>query len=217
MWKPRSVTHWVCESHRREDNRDFARRDFRENAAQSAGCSSRTTKRAVRKDGALLVLACHLKLPFVMGYIPENARWYLADIVVEHKIEDDDRNVIHINTILVRANSPERAYERALKFGQESEMEYLNPNDKMVRVVFRGLRDLNVIHDGLRSGSELNYEERIGLTEARVAKLISPKKELGVFADRVPPSRDKPNYMPKNVMEGLREFGFDDDDIYEKP
>lgn len=152
-----------------------------------------------------------------MGYIPENARWYLADIVLEHKIEDDERNVIHINTTLIRANSPERAYVRAMKLGKEAEHEYLNMNDKMVQTVFRGLRDLNVIHDGLRSGSELIYEERIGLTEARVGKLISPKKELGVFADRVPPSRDKPNYMPKNVMEGLREFGFDDDDIYEKP
>lgn len=149
-----------------------------------------------------------------MGYIPDDAKWYLADIVVEHKIEDEPRNVIHINTMLVRANLPERAYARALKLGQEAEHEYKNTDGKTVQVVFRGLRDLNVIYDKLRSGAELIYQERIGQTEEQVASLISPKGELGVFEERRKPSKDKPNYMPGDVMEMLKEAGFGESDIY---
>jgi len=149
-----------------------------------------------------------------MGYIPPDARWYLADIVIEHQIEDEARNVVHINTVLVRANSPERAYANAMKIGEEAQYNYLNMNDKMVHLLFRGLRDLNVIYEPLRSGAELIYEEQIGLTESQVAELVSAKNELGVFMERVPPSRDRPNYMPKDIMEGLREEGWNDEDIF---
>ena len=74
-----------------------------------------------------------------MGYIPEGARWYLADIVLEHIIDGDPRNVVHVNTHLVEAHSPEEAYAKALDLGRCSELEYLNTDSKQVRVVFRGL------------------------------------------------------------------------------
>ena len=45
----------------------------------------------------------------VMGYIPPDAKWYLADIVEQATIEDDPRRVIPINTILIHADSPEAA------------------------------------------------------------------------------------------------------------
>ncbi len=150
-----------------------------------------------------------------MGYVPEDARWYLADIVLEHIIEDEPRNVVHINTVLVRANSPERAYARALKIGEESQHEYQNTDGKKVETKFRGLGDLKVIYDKLRSGAELMYQERIGLPEKDVAKLVSPKEELDVFAERVGPTRDEPNYMPATVMDMLKDAGWSEDDIYE--
>ena len=149
-----------------------------------------------------------------MGYIPADAKWYLADVVIEHKIEAEPRNVIHINTLLVRASSPERAYARALELGQEAELEYRNTDGKLVRTIFHGLRDLNVIFDDLRSGSELIYQERVGQTEAQVAQLISPKDELGVFEARRKPSRDDPNYMPASIMQALEEAGFEENDLY---
>jgi hypothetical protein len=40
-----------------------------------------------------------------MGYIPTDAKWYLADIVMEITIQGDSRNVVHVNTTLVRADS----------------------------------------------------------------------------------------------------------------
>lgn len=171
-------------------------------------------------EGRRLSLAAHsfagawLKLRSIMAYVPENARWYLADVVIEHKIEDEPRNVIHINTLLVRANSPERAYQRALKLGKDAEHEYQNSDDKTVRVLFRGLRDLAVIYEPLRSGCEIIYSERVGLTEEETAKIVSPKEELGVFEEVQKPSKNDPNYMPKEIMEALYEAGLNDSDMF---
>jgi hypothetical protein len=94
-----------------------------------------------------------------MAYIPKGAKWYLADIVMEITIEDDPVNLIHINITLIRADSPEEAYERALECGKQSEFTEPDIYGKMMTHTFRGLRDLNVIHEELEHGSELVYEQ----------------------------------------------------------
>ncbi len=42
-----------------------------------------------------------------MGYIPEDAKWYIAELVMEFQIESDSRNVVHVTIVLIRADSPE--------------------------------------------------------------------------------------------------------------
>ena len=56
-----------------------------------------------------------------MGDIPENAKWYLADIVQEITVEDDPHNVVHTNLVLIRADSPEEAYQKAMELGLAGE------------------------------------------------------------------------------------------------
>ena len=133
-----------------------------------------------------------------MAYIPEDAEWYLAEIVVEILVEDDPRNVIWINVVLIRANSPEEAYKKALERGKTEEQTYENPQGKSVVMTFKGLRDLLVIHDKLEDGAELSYSEQTGLTETQVNDLITPKHQLGVFAPIE--HEDKPNYATGDVM-----------------
>lgn len=136
-----------------------------------------------------------------MGYIPDDAEWYLADIVLEITVEDDPRNVIHTNSVLVRADSPEDAYEEALKLGAASESTYENVAGKQITFRFRGLRDLNVIHDELKHGAELTYSEDVGWDEARIQKWISPKEELGIFSPIMP--TDKPDYRSGDIVRRL--------------
>ncbi len=142
-----------------------------------------------------------------MSYIPEDAQWYVADIIEEMRIEADPRNVVHINTVLVRANSPDEAYQRALELGQEAEYCYENTDGRMVSVIFRGLGQLSVVHDELEHGAELLYREKIDFPEEEIRSLVAPKEQLGVFAPRRPPSG--PNYMPNSVMKDLERMGFD--------
>ena len=133
-----------------------------------------------------------------MAFNPKGAKWYLADVVLEFIVQDDARNVVHINTVLVEASSPEDAYKKAIELGKSDQSEYLNTNGKKVKVRFRGLKELNVIHDDLDHGTELTYREEVGLSEGAIKKLTRNKSKLGVFQE-IMEKADVPNYLPISV------------------
>jgi hypothetical protein len=131
----------------------------------------------------------------VMGFIPESARWYIAGLIFEHTIDGDPCNVVHVNSHLVNAGSSEEAYRKANELGRAQEQEYVNTDGEVVRVTFRGLRDLDVIDDDLEDGGELFYEESQGVAEDDLRKWVTAKEALSVFAPRRGPAGG-PNYLP---------------------
>ena len=124
----------------------------------------------------------------IMGYVPLDAKWWLADLAIEFTIEGEPGNRVHFNLTLVRADSREEAYEKALRFGAEEESTYSNSDGQTVNARFRGLRDLYVIYDELEDGAELLYEEAHDLPEEKLAASIKPKERLSVFEPWSPPS-----------------------------
>ncbi len=143
-----------------------------------------------------------------MGHIPKDVEWFLAEIVLEIKVEGDSRNVVHNNWTLVRAHTAEEAYERAVQLGKGQESEYLNPEGKRVQFTFRGLRELSCIHDPLEHGSEITFEERIGISEDDVLKMLTPKTDLDVFKPWEPRKRGScPDYAAKDVVEAVEAMG----------
>lgn len=143
-----------------------------------------------------------------MTFIPKAAKWYIADIVLEFVIEDDSRNVVHVNTMLMKATSPEDAYNKAMELGKSEETEYPNSDAKKVTVRFRGLRDLNVIHDELNHGAELSFEEEVGVSESAIRERVRDKSNLALFKT-FEEERDIPNYSSDFVMKNLQaHFGF---------
>ena len=136
-----------------------------------------------------------------MGFIPTGAKWYLADIVQQITVEDDPRSVVHTNLVLVRADSPEEAYRRAMELGAAGEQSYENPEGRQVTFKFRGLRDLNVIHDELEHGTELTYREDVGMDEDAIRRWVTPKEELGVFAPITPSTG--PIYISRDIIDKL--------------
>ena len=139
-----------------------------------------------------------------MGYIPEDAKWYIAELVMEFQIEGDSRNVVHVNIVLIRADSPEEAFEKAEQLGREDEDTYKNPDNHTVTVTYRGIRALNVIHDELEHGAELMYEEKIGVCEDKLQAMLTPKSELAIFRPWQPKDSSVPDYSSKEVMEKVR-------------
>lgn len=127
-----------------------------------------------------------------MAHIPADSKWYLAEIVEEFQIDGESDNIVHTNVVLVRADSPEEAYDRATALGREIEMTYTNPENKTVRAIYRGLRDLNVIFGELEHGTELIYSKQTGVSEADLARWISRKEDLGVFRPRDTSQDDPP-------------------------
>ncbi len=151
-----------------------------------------------------------------MGFIPKGAHGYLAEIVLEHVVEGDRRNLVHVNTCLVEAASPEEAYRKAIQLGREAQFRYLNTDSKRVRVRFRGLRELNVIHGALEHGAELSFEEAVAVPERKLKRWATPKRKLSVFAPRRP-RQGGPNYMPLSIMRELEAAGFSRTDVEGKP
>lgn len=134
-----------------------------------------------------------------MAYIPINAEWYVAEIVEEMTVEGDDRNVVHGNLVLIRAKSPDEAYDRAVELGKRAESVYENPEGRRVVSKFRGLRQLDAVHDRLEHGTELRYSEEVSVPEQRIANLVKSKQELNVFCEIE--QSTGPNYSSKDVLE----------------
>jgi uncharacterized protein DUF4288 len=134
-------------------------------------------------------------------YIPPGARWYIAEILQEIRVEGDVRNIVHKNLTLIRADSPQEAYERALSLGRESETSYENPDGKQVHITFRGLSELNVIGDELDHGAEILYEDKVAVSEDQIERWIVPKNQLAAFRDIDPSSG--PNYSSKEIMDDV--------------
>lgn len=128
----------------------------------------------------------------------QDIKWYVAEIIIHITVEGDSRSVVHNNMILVRATSDEEAYEQAVKLGKEAEQSYLNIDGKRVDSHFRGLHDLNLIHDNLEHGTEIIYSEEIGKDEVEIKSLLTPKEKLGIFAPRKPNAG--PNYSSGEVQ-----------------
>jgi hypothetical protein len=141
-----------------------------------------------------------------MPFIPKNAEWYLAEIVIEFQVETDDRNIVHVNFMLIEASSPEEAYNKALRLGQISNGEHINDEGNRVKVAFRGLRNLHVIYEPLEDGAEILYEEHQGISESNLGKLVRPKEMLNVFRSDLnegrAPATDDPAHPQRSSTTG---------------
>lgn len=138
-----------------------------------------------------------------MGYVPDNAEWFLADVVQEIRVAGSKRNIVHINSVIVHAESPHAPYARATEMGKRGNTSYMNEEGKRVTIRFRGLRNLDVIYDPLEDGCEIMYAEKLGVTEKGMRKLVRPKRQLEVFMPiRSRPGR--PNFSSKEIMDEVK-------------
>jgi len=138
-----------------------------------------------------------------MAYIPEDAKWYLADIVEVITVEGDPRNVVHTNLTLIRADSPEDAYRKAIELGTSADRSYRNPAGKLVTFRFAGLGDLNVVHEDFEHGAELIFSEDVDVDAATIDSWVSSKEDLAVFREAAP--NPGPDYRAADLVEELYE------------
>lgn len=130
-----------------------------------------------------------------MAFIPPGIQWYLADIVLEHRIDGDSRNLVYFNTHLVEASSPDEAYDKAQNLGRSADEQHENTDGRTITVLFRGLRALSVIHEPLEDGAEIMYNEEIGMSEEKLVECCPPRERLGVFLP-IETKTGGPNSMP---------------------
>jgi hypothetical protein len=124
----------------------------------------------------------------------------LADLVVEFRVSGSKRNIVHINHVIIHARSPEVAYARAMAIGKRGTMSYLNPHGKRVTKRFRGLGNLDVIYDPLEDECEIMYQEKMGMSEKGVRKMLRRKRDLEVFRP-IGGRRGRPDFSSKEIMD----------------
>lgn len=147
-----------------------------------------------------------------MSLSESSPSWYLADIVEVITVEDDARNVVHINTVLISATSSNEAFDKALKIGRTANSRYQNPEGKAVQIEFRGLKELSLVEEPLEDGAEIAWTELVSVPEAEIAESVRPKEELSVFASRRV-GLGKPNYLSSEIALELQARGFTREEI----
>ena len=123
-------------------------------------------------------------------WVPTEMEWFRADLIQEFRFANGDHPLVWVNQILIRADSIELAYTKALAHGELYNETFTNSDGILVTVRFRGLEDLYLIYDKLEDGAELLYTEYDDLTEEDILNMITPQELLAAFQAHDPASPD---------------------------
>ncbi len=120
----------------------------------------------------------------------DDIKWYLSYEILYFELDDPSTQqdyVVWENLILIKADNPEEAYEKAMKHGFLSEGE-VKINDQKGRCRFKGLKKLIKIYEELEDGAEIEWR-KYELSKAELEAVIEPKQELHAFKP-LPPAED---------------------------
>lgn len=120
----------------------------------------------------------------------DDVKWYLSYEVLYFELADPSAQQDYLvweNLILIHANDPEEAYEKAVRHGLASEEEVrINGQEGYCR--FKGLKKLIKIYEEIEDGAEIEWRE-YELSKVAIEALIPPKQELHAFQP-LPPAEN---------------------------
>lgn len=114
----------------------------------------------------------------------ENRNWYIAEII--EKCEPLDRNekqdlrrvTTWGNHHLIKANSAEKAYEKAIKIGKEAEYQFTNTDKVEMEWIFVGIAELVPIHEDIEDGAEIMWTDYGFISERKTKRFALTKEEI---------------------------------------
>jgi hypothetical protein len=119
--------------------------------------------------------------------------WWLATYLARFELRgaaprnSRSRCLAWESTILVRANTREAAYRRALRLARLNTprrwRRYGPPPGRLGRWVLVGLSDLLPIYEPLRHGAEIQWAEHRNTTVGWTRRRVKGRRELEVFDD----------------------------------
>lgn len=117
--------------------------------------------------------------------------WYVASLLHRFEWYDEDKENFNRrclaweNQILIKADSPEQAYTKAIKYGklheESGEMWETGNEERKGKWRFEGLRSLLPIYDELEDGAEIVWKEYESRSVKKVKSWVKSKEELEVF------------------------------------
>jgi hypothetical protein len=123
----------------------------------------------------------------------KNKNWFIVEIIekcepVNHDENNDLRRVTTWgNHILIKADSVEKAFDKAVKIGKEGEYKFTNTDNLEMEWKFVGIGELLPIHEDIEDGAELMWNNygfisnrrtmKMSYEKSEILELLKPKKE----------------------------------------
>lgn len=121
----------------------------------------------------------------------ENGKWYIAEII--EKCEPVNRNETQElrrvktwgNFHIIKAETPKKAYDKAVKIGKEAEYKFTNSDNLEMEWIFIGIGNLIPIYEDIEDGSEIMWENYGDISNRRAMKFpISEEKLLAELKEK---------------------------------
>lgn len=114
----------------------------------------------------------------------KNGNWYIVEII--EKCEPVERNETQElrrvttwgNHHLIKADSPEKAFEKAVKLGKEAEYKFTNTDKIEMEWIFVGIGEILPIYEDIEDGAELMWNDYGFISNRRTMRMPYKKKEL---------------------------------------
>ena len=114
----------------------------------------------------------------------KNGNWYIVEIIekcepVERNEKQELRRVTTWgNHHLIKADSPEKAFDKAVKLGKEAEYKFTNSDKIEMEWIFVGIGELLPIYEDIEDGAELMQNDYGFISNRRTMRMPYKKKEL---------------------------------------
>lgn len=114
----------------------------------------------------------------------QNGDWYIVEIVekcepAERNEKQDLRRVTTWgNHHLIKAESPEKAFDKAVKLGEEKNYKFTNSNGIEMENSFVGIGELLPIYEDIEDGAEIMWTDYGNISNRRAERFVKNKKEL---------------------------------------
>jgi hypothetical protein len=119
--------------------------------------------------------------------------WWVATTIERFQFDDEDISNPHrrcrafTNTVILKADDRERAYEKAVEYGNcgiDSKSDWSDEKGRKGKWIFEGLSNLIPIYDEIDpDGTEIVFDDDIGVSVKRVKSWVRNKSELEAFDD----------------------------------
>ena len=114
----------------------------------------------------------------------EKRNWYIVEIIekceaVNRNEKQDLRRVTTWgNHHLIKADTPEKAFDKAVKLGKESNYKFINSDNVEMESIFVGIGELLPIYEDIEDCAELMWRDYGFISNRRTMKMSFEKQEL---------------------------------------
>ena len=114
----------------------------------------------------------------------QNKNWFIVEIlekcepVIRNEKNDLRRVTTWGNHHLIKADSPEQAFDKAVILGKEKNYKFTNSDKIEMESIFVGIGELIPIYEDIEDGAELMWTDYGFISNRRTMKMAYKKQEL---------------------------------------